>query len=194
MRRIIHRRSVLRALWLSAIGLLAIVGVWLMPGRVAPDYQPYRVVHFEGKQQKDSVRPRFVIMDDYVREYLAAEWDKHKTDSLQIERGYCIRWQYDIWARELAYRVTQIDTAETIAADPSSIDFICPTSRNMAEIHIHPATTCIKGYCWNEGPYARQCAPSDEDRKYLIWAGQPFGMVQCDTRAFVYYFPMGDNR
>jgi hypothetical protein len=143
----------------------------------------------------DTVKPRFVIMDDYIREMLAVDWDKHQKDSPKLERGYCLRWQYDIWAGEIAYRITQITEPDSVLmVGTSSIDFKCRAYPNLAEIHVHPATTCINGYCWDEGPYARQCAPSDADRRYLVWAGQPLGMVQCSREGSVFYFPMGDNR
>ena len=185
-----------RKILIAATGLLAIVGAWFLPDRV-PDVTSTKVlIHFASEQKQDTTpRPRFVIMDDWVRDYLAAEWDKHKADSVQLERGYCLRFQLDVWAQELAYRVTQISQPDSVTyAGPSEIEFFCTPAPNMAEIHVHPATTCVNGYCWNEGPYARQCLPSDADRRYLVRAKQPFGMVQCAREGSVFYFPMGDNR
>lgn len=180
-----------RILTLLAFGLAGIAGFLLVPDRATPTYTSTSAF---ATQRADSTGPRFVIMDDYIREYLAQEWDKHLTDTLKLERGYCLRWQYDIWAHEKAYRITQIAPADSVDAQPSSISFFCLPGKNVAEIHIHPAQSCINGKCWDGGPYAWQCAPSDMDREYLVWANQPFGMVQCTREGSVFYFPMGDNR
>lgn len=139
-------------------------------------------------------RPRFVVVDDYIRDELAADWDAHANDPIKMERAYCLGWQYDIWASEVAYRVTQIMPATKIKASVDEIYFECPKGTRVAEIHIHPNQTCVDGVCWDGGPYSHQCLPSDADRAYLNWAKQPFGMVQCSRDATVFYFPLGDNR
>jgi hypothetical protein len=155
------------------------------------------IAHTAATEQADEApRPRFVVMDDYVREYLAKEWDKNQTLPLH-ERGYCLRFQLDFWADEVAYRVTQISEPDNSDASTHDIDFTCPKKLGevIAEVHIHPAQTCAsETQCWPGGIYGYQCLPSDADRRYLKFAGQPFGMVQCDRKAVVFYFPMGDNR
>lgn len=189
-----------RAIIIAATGLLAIVGAWFLPDRVpevATRPLVFTIVQADIEENDSTPRPRFVIMDDYIREFLAEEWDAYaqKPALNKLERGYCLRWQYDIWAGEIAYRVTQISQPDTvIEATNNGIMFRCKSGKPNAAIHIHPETTCIDGYCWNEGPYARQCAPSDSDRNNLIWKGHEFGMVQCARDASVFYFPMGDNR
>lgn len=50
-------------------------------------------------------RPRFVVLDDYIREALAQEWERHAKDSPIMERIYCVKYQRDYWAGESAYRV-----------------------------------------------------------------------------------------
>lgn len=141
-----------------------------------------------------AVLPRFVILDDYIRVILSKDWDAHAKDVPLLERGYCIKYQLDFWADEIAYRVTQISKPKTEDADVFSIDFLCEPGD--AEIHVHPPQTCYDaaGPCWSGGPYAYQCLPSDSDRRYLIAVKQTFGMVQCSREAVVFYFPMGDNR
>lgn len=180
-----------------AFGLAALLAIVFVPGQpevTQPSITQPAVPSYLHDVHSDSTAPRFVIMDDYIREYLAKEWDKHLTDTLKLERGYCLRWQYDIWAHEKAYRITQIAPADSVDAQSSSISFVCPKGKDVAEIHIHPAQTCINGKCWDGGPYAWQCLPSDTDREYLVWANQPFGMVQCTREGSVFYFPLGDNR
>jgi uncharacterized Fe-S cluster protein YjdI len=185
-------RRIIIMLW---FGALAALGIESLPNKhVEPATTTLTFTVPVQRQQTDSTAPRFVVLDDYIREYLGEEWDKHAGDTIKLERGYCVRWQYDIWAREKAYRVTQIFPAEVLEAQPSEIVFSCPPGKNGAEIHVHPPQTCINGDCWNGGPYAWQCLPSDADRNYLLWAMQPFGLVQCDRNAIRFYFPMGDNR
>lgn len=153
------------------------------------------VKHHLTHQERLAARPgpvRFAIMDDYVRDTLAADWDKHANDSTLLERGFCLKWQYDIWAGEKAYRVTQIARPNSVNATVDEIGFRCPV--NAVEIHIHPAQTCLNSSgladsCWRGGPYAYQCLPSDQDRAYL--AGhleQAFAMVQCSREGVVAYF------
>lgn len=144
--------------------------------------------------------PRLVIMDDYIRTILAKDWDAHAGDKNKLERAYCLRWQYDIWAGEKAYRVTQIFAPDSVNADESSIYFACPKEPDIAELHVHPPQTCaedrITGVldCWDGGPYAWQCLPSDADRDFVRYVKQPFGMVQCTREGTVFYFATGDNR
>jgi hypothetical protein len=146
-----------------------------------------------------AMKPRFVIMDDYIRAQLAADWDAHSKDHIKLERAYCLRYQYDVWAGEVAYRVTQISKPDSVTdADPSSILFYCPAG-TQAEIHIHPQQTCVEKkdesyVCWDGGPYANQCLPSEADRYRVTWLKEEFGMVQCGRESTVFYFGTGDNR
>lgn len=135
--------------------------------------------------------PRFAIMDDWVREYLSAEWDVHAQDSVILERGYCLTYQLDFWAGELAYRVTQISKGDSVEADANGISFTCPKGKNKASLHVHPPQTCESdtGPCWNGGSYSFQCFASEQDQRVLAWLKQPFGMVQCDRSAVIGYFP-----
>lgn len=136
--------------------------------------------------------PRFAVLDDYVRERLAADWrTAQQGERVQVERAYCLRWQLDIWAGEPAYRVTQIDTAVVDEATPGTIAFHCPRGPNTAQLHVHPNHTCVTlhGPCWKDGPYAWQCMPSDQDQYWLDQNGDEFSLVQCDEHATVAFFP-----
>lgn len=136
---------------------------------------------------------RFVVMDDYIRDQLAADWDLHKNDPVILERGYCLGWQYDVWAGEVAYRVTQISSPAKVDASPIAIGFDCTGKYpgHLAELHVHPNQTCIRfGPCFANGPYAWQCQPSDRDKEWLQGKGEPFSMVQCSREATVYWLPL----
>lgn len=47
------------------------------------------------------IKPRFAIMDDYVRQMLIDDWDLHSKDSVILERGYCLQYQLDFWGGRL---------------------------------------------------------------------------------------------
>jgi len=133
--------------------------------------------------------PRFVIVDDYVRDFIAADWDKHASDPLPLERAYCLRYQLDEFAGEFAYRVTQVSLPDSAYATPSSISFVCPHAPNSATAHAHPATTCVSPTeCIPGGSYAHQCFASDQDYRFLDYMDQPFGLVVCDRYALVPFF------
>lgn len=145
-------------------------------------------------------KPRLVIMDDYIRAILIKDWDAHLHDKIKLERAYCLRWQYDIWAGEKAYRVTQIFAPDSVDADEHSIYFVCPKDADIAELHVHPQQTCVEDRitgaldCWDGGPYAWQCLPSDDDRERTKWLDHPFDYVQCTREGVVFYFAAGDKR
>jgi len=141
----------------------------------------------------DSLPPiRFVILDDYIRERLANDWDAHKNDRPLTERAYCLKWQLDIWAGEVAYRVTEISEPDSVAeSDRTGILFFCKQGPNVAELHIHPDQTCISddGPCWPDGPYSHQCIPSDADVRRLRHYEYKFSMIQCARDAEIFYWP-----
>jgi hypothetical protein len=133
--------------------------------------------------------PRFVVVDDYIRDFIAADWDAHEHDAIPLERAYCLRWQLDEFAGEFAYRVTQISLPDSIHATPSSISFSCPKGPNTATAHAHPSTTCVSDTeCIRGGSYARQCFASDQDYRFLTYTGEPFGLVVCDRFALVPFY------
>jgi hypothetical protein len=140
-------------------------------------------------------RIRFAVMDDYVRDVLAADWDAHSRDHALLERGYCLGYQLDFWAGELAYRVTQISypDPDSTRAGPSGIRFSCAGKfpGHLAELHVHPASSCLgpDGPCFKGGVYAWQCKESDQDARWLAWIGQPFSMIQCSREGVIYFLP-----
>jgi hypothetical protein len=147
-------------------------------------------------QQRLASRPgkvRFAIMDDHVRDTLIAAWDKMtKSDTTLLEYGFCLKWQYDIWAGEKAYRATQISRPTNMVSNWIGTSYTCPKGDRVAEVHIHPPQTCADEEgtdCWRGGPYAYQCLPSDQDQRYLLYSGQAFGFVQCSREGIVAYFP-----
>ena len=136
--------------------------------------------------------PRFVVLDDYVRERLAADWRAAQgaNAAVQHERAYCLGYQLDFWGGELSYRVTQLEPAKERFSTVHSIAFECPKGEGRAELHVHPPTTCAgeDGPCWLGGPYGYQCLASDQDYRYLALIGEPWGLVQCDEHAIVTFF------
>ena len=177
--------------------IVAITSVLL----IAPKLVLAQQLSFQGRQLKfpadtvnsDSLpRVRFVIMDDYIRQKLASDWDRHLNDHPIKERAYCLRYQLDIWAGEVSYRVTQLADADTvIEADRTGIQFKCNPGVNVAELHVHPDQTCLTddGPCWPGGPYSHQCIPSDADVRRLEHYGYKFSMVQCARDAEIFYWP-----
>lgn len=138
------------------------------------------------------IKPRFAIMDDYVRQILIADWDLHAKDTVLLERGYCLQYQLDFWASEIAYRVTQISRPDTVTEVGSSyIAFSCPKGAGRAELHIHPPNSCLgpEGPCFPGGVYAYQCLASDADTRWLNRSGEPFGMIQCSREAVIAFWP-----
>lgn len=137
------------------------------------------------------IKPRFAIMDDYVRQILIEDWDLHAKDSIPLERGYCLQYQLDFWAQEIAYRVTQITAATPTDVGSSYIAFKCPAGPNRAELHVHPATSCLgeDGPCFRGGPYAYQCLESDADTRWLNHSGELFSMIQCSREAVITFWP-----
>lgn len=163
---------------------------------------PLAVLGRTSSAQTDSAPPadslpqiRFAVMDDYVRDVLAADWDAHSKDRTLLERGYCLGYQLDFWAGELAYRVTQISypDPDSTQAGPSGIRFSCDGKfpGHLAELHVHPASSCLgpDGPCFKGGVYAWQCKESDQDARWLAWIGQPFSMIQCSREGVIYFLP-----
>ena len=137
--------------------------------------------------------PRFAIMDDYIRDSLAADWDRHEHDPAILERAYCLWYQRDIWGGEWAWRVTRITASDSVwGVTTHSIGFGCTGAKPgamVATLHVHPDQTCLGDECYRGGPYAYQCLPSDNDRAFLQWRGEAFGMVQCGRESIVTYWP-----
>jgi hypothetical protein len=136
---------------------------------------------------------RIVVLDDAVREVIARDWDKRAADPYQAERAYCLRYKLDVFVDEIAYRVTGITPAQTFSAGHSDITYVCAVSAHSATLHVHTPASCDPetAKCTLEGAYARQCFPSDIDTQALNERGEPFGLVQCDRKAAIFYWPKG---
>lgn len=135
-----------------------------------------------------------------AREYLESKW----TDSTyQVEQGYCVdkaiyyqSQQSDSQGRN--YLVMVLNVLPALARKQSYYEgtFTCP--KNMPLVHTHPPITCRQLQsadlsqtlsCERGGPNAFQCEPSRKDYMSLLQTGLPFGVIQCDRRAFVFYWP-----
>jgi len=133
--------------------------------------------------------PHLVQFDNWVRDYLAAEWDAHAPDSVKYERAYCLTFQRDyVWGMA-GYRVTKVDRAKVIDSTETAIYFECP--RGAASLHIHPAQTSYPdGTREDLGPDSYECFPSGQDERVLTASGDIFAVVQCDRRALIVYWPL----
>jgi hypothetical protein len=136
---------------------------------------------------------RYGVLDDPARSQLRAAWSE---DSTQSERGYCVRRARIIahpispTAVDSVFRVLAITPAKPTEADPNHVEFAC--AAGTPELHTHTPATCIGSsttYCSADGPGAYSCQPSRQDYEKLIRRGDAFGVIQCDRRAFRFYYP-----
>lgn len=138
---------------------------------------------------------RYGVVMENVRDTLHSLWSDAPD---QLERAYCIgNWSYGVYhaAREDAaqddtiFRVFSIREAPVRSAGPSSVDFECPPGQ--PEMHTHTPTTCrgddVKS-CVTGGLNAFSCQPSRQDLQKLAQRGDAFAVIQCDARAFRFYF------
>lgn len=138
---------------------------------------------------------RLGVMMDSARATLDRVWSE---DARQVERAYCVtHWSYGVYhvSRDVpvkddtVYRVFAIRPAAVASAGPSSADFACPPG--VPELHVHTPTTCAGddlNSCVVGGLNAYSCQPSRGDLEKLVDRGDAFGVVQCDRRAFRFYF------
>jgi hypothetical protein len=133
----------------------------------------------------------YVILSEVVKNRLAADWDKVAKNPQQHERAYCVAFTRVSWIGEPTYKVIDIVRPDTVVmSSPNEIAFVCPPELDGAALHTHPPTTCDgDGKCVLEGELARQCFPSPRDRAMLEKSGDPFGLIQCDRRAVIFFFP-----
>jgi hypothetical protein len=142
---------------------------------------------------------RLGTLEDSARSMLQASW----TDSVhQVERGYCITQFWRTASRyklvmsetdtevvvDTVYRVERVVPAKETGATPATVDFTCP--KGQPTLHVHTPTTCWSpNMCLAGGPNAYQCQPSRQDLILLIERGDSFAVIQCDRRAFRFYYP-----
>ena len=133
------------------------------------------------------------VVSDSIREVLADAW---RVDSTQVERAYCVRrvrispHRISATAVDSIFRVIAVEPAAVRTADPNHVDFAC--APGTPELHTHTPATCLSDdvhFCVAEGPLAYSCQPSRDDYEKLLRRGDPFGVVQCDRKAFRFYYP-----
>jgi len=137
---------------------------------------------------------------DSARVQLEQAWDTR--NAFQTERGFCIE-PADVEVdtstdkANVAWRVHHVHPPTSVTnATPYMIQFDCsPTA--IASIHVHTPTTCAHdqsdpyGFhpkvCILGGDDSALCSVDETDR--MAARGDEFTAVQCDKRAFVFYWP-----
>lgn len=145
----------------------------------------------------DAQAVRLGVVMDGPRQELAQYWSD--LDPHQVERAYCVvDWSYGVYhvsrtapvQDDTVFRVFQIKAAEVSNATPISADFECPDG--VPELHVHTPTTCMgddADTCKLGGLNAYSCQPSRGDYEKLVHRHDPFGVIQCDKRAYRFYYP-----
>lgn len=120
-------------------------------------------------------------------------------DARQLERAYCITdWSFGVYhisrtppvQDDTVFRVFAVQEAPTTNATPNSASFECPDG--VPELHIHTPSTCMGddvASCVAGGLNAFSCQPSRGDLEKLIARHDAFAVIQCDRRAFRFYYP-----
>jgi hypothetical protein len=136
-----------------------------------------------------------VVMDE-PRAMLEKLWTD---DARQLERAYCITdWSFGVYhisrtppvQDDTVFRVFAVQEAPTTNATPNSASFECPDG--VPELHIHTPSTCMGddvASCVAGGLNAFSCQPSRGDLEKLIARHDAFAVIQCDRRAFRFYYP-----
>ena len=149
----------------------------------------------------EAITVYYGVMAEPARHYLDSLWTDNPR---QVERGYCVgavsynvQRAFDAWGRflgkEVIARVWTVLEPDSISGQtPSAIDVLrCPAGHQ--HIHTHPPTTCTDdekvSTCVYGGTNAWQCQPSRVDLMVLVASGDRFGVIQCDRRAFRFYWP-----
>lgn len=140
---------------------------------------------------------RLGVVMDLPRQQLALAWDD--LNARQVERAFCVvDWSYGVYhisrtepiQDDTVFRVFRLQPAEVSSATPISAEFDCPDG--VPELHIHTPTTCMgddPSTCGLGGLNAYSCQPSRGDYEKLVRRHDAFGVIQCDKRAFVFYYP-----
>jgi hypothetical protein len=136
---------------------------------------------------------RFGVLGDTVTAMLRAAWTE---DSTQNERAYYVERARISTHPVLGggvdsiFRILSVRPAVTQGQDPNHVQFEC--APHTPELHTHAPATCLTddaGSCHPDGPGAYSCQPSREDYEKLVSRGDQFGIIQCDRRAFRFYYP-----
>ena len=136
---------------------------------------------------------RYGVMGDSVTVQLRAAWSD---DSAQSERAYCVQ-RARITSRptlgggvDSIFRVLAVKPAVTTGQDPNHVQFEC--APGTPELHTHTPATCLTDdadSCRPDGPLAYSCQPSRSDYVELLTRGDEYAIIQCDRRAFRFYYP-----
>ena len=136
---------------------------------------------------------RYGVMGDSVTAQLRAAWSD---DSTQNERAYCVQ-RARVSSRpslgggvDSIFRVLAVKPAAATAQDPNHVQFEC--APHTPELHTHTPATCLTddvGSCRADGPLAFSCQPSRSDYEELLTRGDEYAIIQCDRRAFRFYYP-----
>jgi hypothetical protein len=132
-------------------------------------------------------------MGDSVTAQLRTAWTE---DSTQNERAYCVQ-RARISSRPVLggsvdsiFRVLAVKPAVTQGQDPNHVKFEC--APGTPELHTHTPSTCLSDdvdSCRADGPLAYSCQPSRDDYEKLVNRGDEYAIIQCDRRAFRFYYP-----
>lgn len=153
----------------------------------------FAIIMVGGARHANAQTVRFGVMGDSVTQQLRALWTD---DSTQSERAYCVQ-RARISSRPVLgggvdsiYRVLAVKPVHTKEQDPNHVQFEC--APGTPELHTHTPATCFTddaSSCHFDGPLAFSCQPSRSDYRELLARGDQFGIIQCDRRAFRFYFP-----
>ncbi len=136
-----------------------------------------------------------VVMDE-PRAILERIWTD---DPRQTERAYCITdWSFGVYhisrtppiQDDTVFRVFAVQDAEPTNATPNAANFEC--ADGMPELHVHTPSTCVgddANTCVAGGLNAFSCQPSRGDLEKLLARHDAFAVIQCDRRAFRFYYP-----
>jgi hypothetical protein len=140
---------------------------------------------------------RLGVVMDQPRQQLALAWDD--LNPRQVERAFCVvDYSFGVYhvsrsepvQDDTVFRVFRLQPAAVSEATPVSAEFDCPDG--VPELHIHTPTTCMgddASTCRMGGLNAYSCQPSRGDYEKLVHRHDPFGVIQCDKRAFRFYYP-----
>jgi hypothetical protein len=134
------------------------------------------------------------IVTGPARTLMTQEW---KTTPSSPERLFCVtRWGIDNYQTVV---ILEVQDAFDQQGTPGSITGRCPDP-SAHTIHTHPPATCVvtrdnSDYdpkrCSPGGTDAWLCDPSPLDYATLLQLHSPFGAVQCDANAFVFFYAVG---
>lgn len=137
---------------------------------------------------------------DSARTFLEQGWDTR--NAYQKERGYCIE-PADVEVdtaddhSAVAWKVHHVTLPDSLSfATPYAIEFHC-SSTAIASLHTHTPTSCAHEpmdpigmhpkHCILGGEDSALCSVDEQDR--FTARNDAFIIVQCDKRAFVFWWP-----